>query len=355
MAHSKRNTSRSVFTSHERDLAKAAWTSTSARLNRDSFLPFGSCYLCLEIARDPVSCSHGDVFCRECAVANLLAQKKEIKRLERAREKAEQEIHEALARKDAEAQERAIKEFEMLQAGLNPALSSRTAAPLSSSLTHENEADSGSITAKVGSKRKFVLDQEELERIAEDDRTKAKKSIEYEKASKESLPSFWTPSQTPDAEAARKAAIVIKKAKINPVCPASPDDSQHHYSLKSLIQLNFKEEADTGADGTRRICPSCLKTLGNASRPQLAESCGHVICRGCATKFMTPAKGNNAAEQEHACYVCDARLASKGSKSKPRQSKQEFPGLVELRSEGTGFSARGANMVEKTAVAAFQC
>ncbi|KAI8153128.1 E3 ubiquitin-protein ligase CSU1 [Colletotrichum sp. SAR 10_70] len=175
------NTSRSVFTSHERDLAKAAWTSTSARLNRDSFLPFGSCYLCLEIARDPVSCSHGDVFCRECAVANLLAQKKEIKRLERAREKAEQEIHEALARKDAEAQERAIKEFEMLQAGLNPALSSRTAPPSSSSSTRDNEADSGSITAKVGSKRKFVLDQEELERIAEDDRTKAKKSIEYEK------------------------------------------------------------------------------------------------------------------------------------------------------------------------------
>lgn len=69
----------------------------------------------------------------------------------------------------------------MLQAGLNPALSSITAAPSSSSSTRENEADSGSITAKVGSKRKFVLDQEELERIAEDDRTKAKKSIEYEK------------------------------------------------------------------------------------------------------------------------------------------------------------------------------
>ncbi|KAJ0284527.1 hypothetical protein COL940_004087 [Colletotrichum noveboracense] len=105
-------------------------------------------------------------------------QKKEIKRLERAREKAEQEIHEALARKDAEAQERAIKEFEMLQAGLNPALSSIIAAPSSSSSTRENEADSGSNTAKVGSKREFVLDQEELERIAEGDRTKAKKSIE---------------------------------------------------------------------------------------------------------------------------------------------------------------------------------
>ncbi|CAI4219490.1 unnamed protein product [Parascedosporium putredinis] len=76
MSHSKRNTTRPVFTAHERALARAAWTSSSARLTRDSFLPFGSCNLCLEPARDPVSCHRGDVFCRECALANLLAQKR---------------------------------------------------------------------------------------------------------------------------------------------------------------------------------------------------------------------------------------------------------------------------------------
>ncbi|GKT53586.1 RING finger domain-containing protein [Colletotrichum tofieldiae] len=357
MAHSKRNTSRSVFTSYERDMAKAAWASTSARLSRDSFLPFGSCYLCLEIARDPVSCSHGDIFCRECAVANLLAQKKEIKRLERARDKAEQEILEAQVRQDADAQERAIKEFEKIQAGFN---TSSVAVPSSSGLASKEDvttgADADSVT-RQGTKRKFILDQDELERIAKEDRTKAQKSIDEEKASKEKLPSFWTPSQTPDAEAARKAAgaaAVPKKIKLAPICPASPDDSQHPYSLKSLIPLNFKEELDPKTNSNRRMCPSCVKTLGNASRPLLAEKCGHVICRSCAAKFMTPVKGSDASLQENACYVCDARLTAARSNGKQKQRKQEFVGLIELRSEGTGFSARGASKVEKSGVA-FQC
>ncbi|OLN81617.1 Nitric oxide synthase-interacting protein-like protein [Colletotrichum chlorophyti] len=353
MAHSKRNTSRSVFTSHEREMAKAAWASTSARLSRDSFLPFGSCYLCLEIARDPVSCSHGDIFCRECAVVNLLAQKKEIKRMERAREKAEQEILEAQARQDAEAQERAIKEFERIQAGLNPSSSgsaTKSTAPVAS------EPDADESVMKQGTKRKFVLDQDELERIAREDRAKAQKSIDEEKqASKEKLPSFWTPSQTPDADSTRKAAGIPKKTKLAPICPASPDQSQHTYSLKGLISLNFKEEVDPKTNSNRRVCPSCLKTLGNASRPLLAEKCGHVICHSCAVKFMAPAKGKDALQQENTCYSCDARLTADPSDGKQKQPrKQEFAGLIELRSEGTGFSARGANKVEKSGVA-FQC
>ncbi|KAK2002153.1 RING finger domain-containing protein [Colletotrichum falcatum] len=358
MAHSKRNTSRSVFTSYERDMAKAAWASTSARLSRDSFLPFGSCYLCLEIARDPVSCSHGDIFCRECAVANLLAQKKEIKRLERAREKLEQEILEAQARQDVEAQERAIKDFEKIQAGLSPSSSAAVSSP--SSLVSKNDdaprTDVNS-TAVQGTKRKFILDRDELERIAKEDRTKAQKSIDEEKASKEKLPSFWTPSQTPDAEAARRAAgvtTVPTKIKLAPICPASSDSSQHPYSLKSLISLNFKEEPDSKTNSNRRICPSCVKTLGNASRPLLAEKCGHVICHSCAVKFMAPVKGSDAPPQENACYVCDARLTASLSDGRHKQRKQEFAGLIELRSEGTGFSARGASKVEKSGVA-FQC
>ncbi|KAK2032787.1 RING finger domain-containing protein [Colletotrichum zoysiae] len=358
MAHSKRNTSRSVFTSYERDMAKAAWASTSARLSRDSFLPFGSCYLCLEIARDPVSCSHGDIFCRECAVANLLAQKKEIKRLERAREKAEQEILDAQARQDVEAQERAIKEFEKIQAGFSPSASVLVSS--SSGLASKDDSaprtDNNS-TAMQGTKRKFILDQEEVERIAKEDRTKAQKSINEEKASKEKLPSFWTPSQTPDAEAARKAAgaaAVPKNIKLAPVCPASSDSLQHPYSLKSLIPLNLKEEPDPKTNSNRRICPSCMKTLGNASRPLLAEKCGHVICRSCAAKFMAPVKGSDVPLQENTCYVCDARLTPRPSDGKHKQREQEFAGLVELRSEGTGFSARGASKVEKSGVA-FQC
>ena len=114
----KRNTSRSVFTSHERELAKNAWGNNSARLGRESFLPFASCSLCLMPAVSPVSCSHGDIFCRECALSNILAQKKEIKRLEKVREKQAKEMEEKVERENEEARQRATREFERLQMGL---------------------------------------------------------------------------------------------------------------------------------------------------------------------------------------------------------------------------------------------
>ncbi|TDZ20787.1 E3 ubiquitin-protein ligase CSU1 [Colletotrichum orbiculare MAFF 240422] len=314
MAHSKRNTSRSVFTSHERELAKAAWTSTSARLT----------------TRDPVSCSHGDIFCRECAISNLMSQKKEIKRLER--------------------------EFESTQAGFDPSppasrLSSLTSAP---SLSVDTGVSVDEPATKSGTKRKFVLDHDELQRIAQKDRVKAQWSIDNEKTSKQALPSFWTPSQTPDAEAARKAANILRKMKITPICPASPREFQHPYSLKSLIRLRFHEEADANTNLTRR-CPSCLKTLSNSSRPQLAESCGHIICRNCASKFVPPPKNSQDLPQPGTCFVCDATLAPEAVSGRKNWQRGELSGLIELRCDGTGFSARGGSKVERNGIAAFQC
>src|SRR5579862_2189082 len=84
----KRNTSLAFFTSHERSLLKTTWGSQATRLTRDSFLPFSSCRLCLLPSRSPVACAaNGHIFCRECAMNNLLAQRKEIKRLEKESEK----------------------------------------------------------------------------------------------------------------------------------------------------------------------------------------------------------------------------------------------------------------------------
>jgi nitric oxide synthase-interacting protein len=182
MAHSKRNTSRAVFTSHERALAKAAWGSSSARLSRDSFLPFAYCRLCLENAIDPVSCLHGDLYCRECALNNILAQKKEIKRLEKAREHEEREALEEQARREAEAQERAIHEFELTQAGLEVkggrGGSGRTRGDESQKPPQPPDLNGAE---KRGEKRKFSLDPDEVERIAEEERAKARRAIEDEK------------------------------------------------------------------------------------------------------------------------------------------------------------------------------
>lgn len=171
----KRNTSRPVFTSHERALAKSNWAQSSARLDRDSFLPFGSCGLCLGIAREPVACQQGDIFCRECALANLLAQKRELRRAKKARRDADSEAGRIEALKSEEDNERSVRDFELIQAGLSSADSQTGYNAIVAS-----DSPSGP-PLPSGSKRKFVLDEEEVKRVSREDKIKARKAIEAEK------------------------------------------------------------------------------------------------------------------------------------------------------------------------------
>lgn len=334
-------------------MAKSAWSSSSARLNRDSFLPFGSCSLCLESAVDPVACSNGDIFCRECALNNILAQKKEIKRLGKARDQEEREAAESKARQDEEAQARAVKEFELTQAGFDVTGSRAGSSP---DVKPSNEV-------KSGGKRKFSLDEDEVQRNAENDRAKARKAIEDEKSAKPSLPSFWVPSVTPMSNTKDKLHEVKKKAKTTPICPSSQENSPHPYSLHTLVTINFTEEESKETKSKARICPSCKKGLTNSSKAMLAKPCGHVLCKACASQFMKPSGHDphaDPADAKHAdavrCYVCDEDVTERpAKKGGDRKDKEKIrPGVVELKSDGTGFSAGGTNEVKRGG-SAFQC
>ncbi|KAK4639301.1 hypothetical protein QC761_707080 [Podospora bellae-mahoneyi] len=363
MAHSKRNTTRPIFTSHERTMARAAWGDSTARLGRDSFLPFASCWLCLEPAIDPVACTNGDLFCRECALSNILAQKKEIKRNEKAREQEDKEALEEQARADAEAEARAIREFELTQAGLSlkPAAradgrksSTSTSTPIGKPPPEATPSESNGTpdpTAKTGEKRKFALDEDELARIASEERAKARKAIDSEKAAKPTLPSFWSPFVTPSSNKNNTLHEVKRKTKTQPTCPSSSQDNPHYYSLHTLVTIHFTEETDSSTKKTTRICPACKKGLTNSSKATLAKPCGHVLCKSCVDQFMKPSSSKSS--EPVLCYVCEANLTEFKPSKKEKEGKEKEkvrPGLVELRREGTGFSAGGANTVKKDTV-----
>jgi len=297
-----------------------------------------------------VACPHGDIFCRECALSNILAQKKEIKRLEKAREQEERDALEMKARDDAEAQKRAIKEFELIQAGFD-VRNGQHGPEAERTIERRDSTDE-----KRGEKRKFDLDDDELSRIAEQDRAKARRAIDDEKAAKPKLPSFWVPSVTPSSNKNTVLHEVKKKSKSNPVCPASPEDRPHNFTLHTLVAIQFTEEEEDSKKSktAQRICPSCKKVLSNSSKAMLAKPCGHVLCKSCVTKFMQPTHDPHDPDSGLIrCYVCEADLTDRKKAEKPAKGEKDKirPGLVELRSEGTGFSASGKNEVKKNTVA----
>ncbi|KAL2886215.1 Nitric oxide synthase-interacting protein [Ceratocystis lukuohia] len=372
MSHSKRNTSRPVFTAHERSIARAAWSSSSARLSRDSFLPFGSCILCLEAARDPVCCTHGDILCRECALANVLAQKKEIKRAAKIQERAAEEISRGLREREEKEKEREVKEWERVQAGLEnsaPAIRPDVTQKLAQEkgvkppllLLENGPASRNSVPSDAnesrGTKRK-LLEPEAVAAASDINRTKTQRLLASEAAAAPVLPSFWTPSLTPSVDS--NVILAGKKIKAGPVCPASKSDHEHGISAKHLITLKFtgeggqewvedKEKTSSVSDPKkpRWFCPSCVKPLTNSSGAILAKDCGHVFCKGCTMMLISTSSKSKAAgspdEEVPRCYICSSSLAGEGGK------KHGLPaGLVSLKTEGTGFSARGQSKVQRS-------
>ncbi|KAL1957215.1 hypothetical protein VTO42DRAFT_6249 [Malbranchea cinnamomea] len=370
MAHSKRNTSLPHFTSYERSLLRTSWGTQQTRLSRESFLPFDSCRLCLLPARSPVvACAtNGDLFCRECAVNDLLAQRKEIKRLEKERERELREREELERQRTEEARERELREFELVSMGLegrkrklgddtNERRNSRSSPTMTSMTTPTVEEP-----IKKRRKEGFGLDEEEIKRLAQEERERVMKEMERERSesAKPQLPSFWVPSLTPSTE---NGADMTKPLKLNPICPASTPENKHGYSLKLLVTVNFTEEKDDQTGEIVRICPSCKKALNNGLKAMLTKPCGHVICRPCVKQFMTPDKdpdphaAGTVDTHLHCrtlCYVCETDVTERKSGKEGKKDKKIEPGLVLISSEGTGFARSGNNMAKKAGTA-FQC
>jgi nitric oxide synthase-interacting protein len=257
---------------------------------------------------------------------------------------------------------REVEDFERVQAGLG------------SGRVVEQRAEAKVDEQLKGTKRKFELDEEELLRVATEERRKVRKEMDEEKrAAAKHLPSFWSPSQTPSGAI---VTIPDKPPKLSPLCPSSSESAPHNLTLKTLTPIKFSEEKDSKTGATGRSCPACRKALTNISKGVLAIPCGHVLCKSCVDKFMRPVMTQDPHNPgvEHGvlrCYVCETNLmnddnaeekevkanSDTGKKAKKRKDKDKGPvkrGLVELRSEGTGFAGGGKNTVEKSGVA-FQC
>ncbi|KAK0480603.1 hypothetical protein IW261DRAFT_1684498, partial [Armillaria novae-zelandiae] len=326
--HSKNNTASSIFSYAE--YKKLDYGTKRQRLGNESMRRFDSCALCLNSAREPLSCNEGHLFCKECVYTDLLTQKKDIKRQKEKLEKMKKEAEEEKERAKQAARERVILEFERGQLGL--------AAVSATGTTSAGESKEGG----RGTKRKFAFDSSKVENLAQEAEEAALQQIEREQAAalRNKLPDFWLPSLTPTYSSVGPPQT-ITDVKLQTTCRGG--NPAHSIALKNLIPVKFifySKAKSAGSeiagknDESQPMCPSCKKILSNSMlmfrkyKCIVMKSCGHVVCKTCTESLVRPS---------HQCIVCDVKLSEKN--------------VIELKREGTGFAGGGLAESSKTGVA----
>lgn len=110
---------------------------------------------------------------------DLLAQRKEIKRLEKERELTRHDKEENEEKLAEEARERELREFEMVSTGLEERKRKRDTENQEDERQGNNNANSDDVLRKR--RKGFELDEEEMRRIAKEERDKIRKKIEKER------------------------------------------------------------------------------------------------------------------------------------------------------------------------------
>ncbi|KAG5246817.1 E3 ubiquitin-protein ligase [Salix suchowensis] len=221
--HSKNNNDLAFFTYDEKK--KLGYGTQKERLGKDSIKPFDACCLCLKPFIDAMSCSKGHVFCKECILECLLAQKKDIQRKLAAHELQKKQEKEEDEEKLNLQKARELDAFDQQNHGAVPQYSDRNHS-------QDKPGFHGANSVKVTS---------------------------YEEEALRTMKAFWLPSATPDAP-------------LNLFPVYFTEDTSEKKSSSSLDKTY--------------ICPSCKVTLTNTLSLVALSSCGHVFCKKCSDKFM---------------------------------------------------------------------
>ncbi|OMJ75149.1 hypothetical protein SteCoe_25770 [Stentor coeruleus] len=236
--HSKNNTAHSIFTQGEKQMIKD-WGTIKQRLGAESFREANACCLCLKAASNPMACSKGHLFCKECIYTNVLTQKSTYKQ-----ELLNWKLSQKKQNNNSIVEDQKKLRFEAAENGL---------------LGQES-------WEKFENDRKYTL-------MSEEKRVQAKakaylQSKEKRLASKQELieKSFWVPEKTPDED-----KVEVKKPMKTLKCP----EGNHEISIKTLKTIRVEVDPKTSLF----LCCSCFNPFTHQCA--LLMPCGHVFCSSC--------------------------------------------------------------------------
>lgn len=321
--HSKQHSS--VNSYHERSQGTNSWYDNqwgtqSVREGATSVLEFDHCRVCLHLAKEPVCCPEGHIYCTACIYQFLMNKKLKFKEQMVAFNAQEQKLHEE---KEKEEHKELIKSVELFEKTEEDVKSStvRTAgqkrkAPSGTGKDDNplrqlqgNDGPLGYQAMKTPRGEVFLVDkslvsEHALTGLSDDDK---KKRANY-------FPAFWIPHLTPSSKTS-----LLKKPEPDDTCPFGKPLKRKN--LKKVVFTPTPDSASkTKAEKGKWMCPMSRKTLTNTTKMYFIVATGDVVT-------------------EESAKIIVKDKSFKGKKVKKKH-------VVRLKAGGSGFAGGGAKTVK---------
>lgn len=239
--HARNCTAGAVYTYHEKkkDAAASGYGTQSERVGKDSVKSFDCCSLTLQPCRNPVVTKEGYLFDKEAILEYIITKKNEYTRK--------------------------LKQYEKQLK------------------KEENEKKELAAAEKEANLIKFMSRERNISNAKSSDSQLSSSASNLANGKDKQLPSFWVPSQLPDAKITK-----VEKPDSTVYCPISG----RPLKMKDLIEVNWTLVNDPDdkksliAKQNRYMCPITHDILSNAVPCAIIRTTGHVVTMESVEKII---------------------------------------------------------------------